>query len=225
MTMTRDLIEQNNIKREDLKEENLAVYEDFILYLRTDLRVDEHASEEILMDLLEHLLEGQKYGRTAADLFGDRPLEYADELIENLPREKKRNAGVFIFSQMLGLVGWFSLSYGLINLVIGLFTPMDNTASIGGMLSLLATVIAVSFAVVILLFKIIRSTLFQPKKRMSTGYLKAGAVGAAAFAIIISAAWLIPKFGPDFRLDWWLSAAFGLAFLALAKIFSISTKK
>ena len=225
MTMTTDLIEQNNIKREDLKEENLAVYEDFILYLRTDLRVDEHASEEILMELLDHLLEGQEYGKTAEDLFGDRPLEYADELIENLPREKKRNAAVFIFSQTLGLIGWFSLSYGLINLVMGLFTPLGNNVSIGGMLSLLATVIAVGFAVVILLFKIIRSTLFQPKKRMHTGYLKAGAVGAAAFAIIISAAWLIPGFGPEFRMDGWLFAAFGLALLALAKIFSISTKK
>jgi uncharacterized membrane-anchored protein len=99
---------------------------------------------------------------------------------------------------------WFCLSYRVINLVVGLFTPMDNTASTGGILSLLATVIVVGFAAVILLFKIIRSTLFLPIKRMRTGYLKAGPVGAAAFAIIISAAWRIPGIAPTIRVDRWL---------------------
>ncbi|UTI85476.1 hypothetical protein NIT60_01840 [Mammaliicoccus sciuri] len=38
-------------------EADLEVYEDFLLYVRTDLRVNEHESEVILMDVLDHLLE------------------------------------------------------------------------------------------------------------------------------------------------------------------------
>src|SRR5690606_34397904 len=121
MRMTDELIEQNNNKREDLNEENLAVYEDFLVYVRTDLRIDEHASEEVLMDLLDHLLEGQQYGKSAAEVFGSNPKAYADELIENLPREKKRSSALFAISQAAGLAGWFSLTYGVINLLISLF--------------------------------------------------------------------------------------------------------
>lgn len=223
--MATDLIEQNNLKREDLNEENLAVYEDFLLYLRTDLRVDEQASEEVLMDVLDHLLEAQEHGKTAAEVFGNRPQEWADELLENLPREKKRNVAAFVFSQVLGLAGWFSLTYGVIDFLLSLFTPVDNTASLSGLLITFGTVVLVGFAVVVLLFKIIRSTLFQPQKKLRAGYLKAGIIGAAAFAIIVSSAWLIPDFGPVIQIEWWVYAACGLAFLAAAKIFSISAKK
>ena len=225
MAMTDELIEQNNSKREELSKENLAVYEDFLLYVRTDLRADEQASEEILMDLLDHLLEGQQYGKTAAEIFSNNPKEYADELIENLPREKKRNAALFILSQVLGLAGWFSLSYGVINLLLSLFQPVETDASLGNLLSILLVITGIGFVGVILFFKIIRSTLFQPKKKPSSGYWKAGLAGAVAFAAILLAVMWIPEFGPTISIEWWMFAIGGLLFLAAAKFTAHFTRK
>ncbi len=89
MTYTEELIELNNEKREALSERNQQVYEDFLLYFRTDLRIAEQQAEELLMDILDHLLEAEKEGKTAYDLFGENPKAYAEELIAHLPREKK----------------------------------------------------------------------------------------------------------------------------------------
>lgn len=225
MRMTDELIEQNNNKREDLNEENLAVYEDFLVYVRTDLRIDEHASEEVLMDLLDHLLEGQHYGKSAAEVFGSNPKAYADELIENLPREKKRSSVLFAISQVAGLAGWFSLTYGVINLLISLFKPVETDVSLGHLLSLLVVITGIGFVGVVLFFKIMRSMLFKPKKKSFSGYVKAGLAGGGAFAVMMLAIILIPEFGPVISIEWWMFIIAGLLLLAASKIISGFSRK
>lgn len=64
---TKQLVKENNEKRRQLNEADLEVYEDFLLYVRTDLRVNEHESEVILMDVLDHLLEAVSNGTTAIE--------------------------------------------------------------------------------------------------------------------------------------------------------------
>lgn len=225
MRMTDELIEQNNNKREDLSEENLAVYENFLVYVRTDLRIDEHASEEVLMDLLDHLLEGQQYGKSAAEVFGSNPKAYADELIENLPHEKKRSSVLFAISQVAGLAGWFSLTYGVINLLISLFKPVETDVSLGHLLSLLIVITGIGFVGVVLFFKIIRSTLFKPKKKPLSGYVTAGLAGGGAFAVMMLAVILIPEFGPVISIEWWMYTIGGLLLLAASKIISGFSRK
>lgn len=225
MRMTDELIEQNNNKREDLNEENLAVYEDFLVYVRTDLRIDEHASEEVLMDFLDHLLEGQQYGKSAAEVFGSNPKAYADELIENLPREKKRSSALFAISQVAGLAGWFSLTYGIVNVLLSLFKPVETDVSLGHLLSLLVVIMGIGFVGVVLFFKIIRSTLFKAKKKPLGGYVKAGLAGAGAFAVMMLAIILIPEFGPVISIEWWMYTIGGLLLLAASKIISSFSRK
>ncbi|WP_203332568.1 DUF1129 family protein [Planococcus beigongshangi] len=220
MRTAATLIEENNGKRELLNDENLALYEEFLLYIRTDLRVDEQAGEEVLMDLLDHLLESQADGKSGKELFGDRPQDYADEVIEALPREKKRNAAVFIISQLLSLAGWFSIAYGVVYILLSFFTEVDTAISLGNILLLLTTVSFVAFIAVCLIFKMVRSTLFRPKKSRTMEYVKAGAFGAAAFGIIMLLAWLIPEFGPIIQLEWWLYVLTGLVLMAAAKLLS-----
>lgn len=171
MRAAATLIEENNEKREMLNDENLALYEEFLLYIRTDLRVDEQAGEEVLLDLLDHLLELQEEGKLGKELFGDRPQDYADELIDALPREKKRNATVFIFSQLLSLAGWFSIAYGVIYILMSFFTEVDTAISLGNILILLASVAFVAFFAVWMIFKMVRSTLFRPKKSRTMEYV------------------------------------------------------
>lgn len=89
MEMTKALIQENNDKRELLTGDNKKMYEDFLVYLRTDLRIDEYQGEEILMEILNHLLEAQADGVDADEIFGNNPKGFADELIAELPSEKR----------------------------------------------------------------------------------------------------------------------------------------
>lgn len=126
MRGTMELIKENNHKRELLTTENKKIYEELLLYIRTDLRVDEHVAEELLMDLLDHLIEAQANGRDAQDLFGNSLEVYADELIANMPTENKRSIILFFTTFVLGLAGWFSISFGILNGLISIFTPVEN---------------------------------------------------------------------------------------------------
>lgn len=218
MRKTDELIEENNHKRELLNVENEKVYEDLLLYLRTDLRIDEHAGEEILMDLLDHLVEAQEDGKSAKELFGESPQKYADELIENLPSQKRRNVFLFSASQVLGLTGWFAASFGMISLIVSFFRPVDNSIALGSLLLMLLSVMLVAFVGVSVIFKIIRSSVFQPEKKKWQAYVKAGLYGAAAFACVVLMAWLFQDFGPVIKLEWWLFLLIGLVFLAFSKL-------
>lgn len=211
------LIEENNEKRDLLNEENLALYEEFLLYIRTDLRVDEQAGEEVLMDLLDHLLEAQEEGKTGRDLFGDRPQAYADELIEALPKEKKRNVAAFAVSQLLSLAGWFAIAYGVIFVAMSFFREVDTAISLGNIAVIYGTVAIIVFAVIAIVFKMIRSTVFRPKKRAAE-YVQAGLLGAGAFSVIMLLVWLTPEFGPVIRLEWWAYVILGLVLMGAAKL-------
>ena len=218
MRKTVELIEENNHKRELLNVENEKVYEDLLLYLRTDLRIDEHAGEEILMDLLDHLVEAQEDGKSAKELFGESPQKYADELIENLPSQKRRNVFLFSASQVLSLTGWFAASFGIVSLIVSFFRPVDNSIALGNLLLMLLSVILVSFVGVSVIFKIIRSSVFQEEKKKWQAYVKAGLYGATAFACVVLIAWLFQDFGPVVKLEWWIFLLFGLVFLVISKL-------
>ncbi|WP_054707371.1 hypothetical protein [Bacillus sp. JCM 19041] len=58
----KELIDENGQLREQLTEENKQVYEDMLLYIRTDLRIAEYESEQILLELLTHMLDTQAKG-------------------------------------------------------------------------------------------------------------------------------------------------------------------
>lgn len=218
MRATDTLIAQNNEKRAGLTKDNMKMYEDLLLYVRTDLRVDEQVGEEVLMDILDHLLDAQENGRTAEQVFGNRPQEFADELIEQLPSEKKRNVTLFALSQLAGLIGWFAVTYGVLQLIIGFFTEQTTEISLGSISLILLTSIVCTIVGVTALFKIMRSSLFKPKKKARSQYWKAGLLGAALFAAILVVALYIPQFGPVISLPWWAFVVVALVLFVIAKL-------
>ncbi|ANU10495.1 hypothetical protein A1A1_03982 [Planococcus antarcticus DSM 14505] len=214
-----ELIKENNDKRELLNTENERVYEDLLVYIRTDLRVDEHASEEILMDLLDHLLEAQEYKKNAADLFGDSPQAYADELIANLPSQKRRNIYWLAASGLAGLVGWFAITYGIINVVFSTFTAWSNEVALGSILLILLTVSLFGTLSIRLIFKIIRSSIFKPKNQQWKFYVKSGLYGMVIFAFMLGIAFLFDGIGPVVHVAWWAFLLIGIVMLGLSKGF------
>ena len=218
MRSTETLIQENNQKRELLHEENLGLYEEFLMYIRTDLRVDEQAGEEVLMDLLDHLLEAQEENKGVSNLFGESPQAYANEVIEALPKEKKRNAALFIFSQVLSLAGWFSIMFGVVSLIMSFFQEVDTAIPLGNLLVIFGSVVVFSLSAVSVVFKIVRTSLFGPKKKRVLGYVKAGLFGGGAVGLIILLAWIVPDFGPVIQLEWWLYVLSGLVLLTGNKL-------
>ena len=82
----KDMVELNNKKRELLTEENEAAYGDMLVYLRL-ADVPEQQVEELLLEILDHLLEAQEDGKNAYDVFGNNLQNYCDELVNALPRQ------------------------------------------------------------------------------------------------------------------------------------------
>lgn len=212
------LIAENNEKREALTKENLKMYEDLMLYVRTDLRVDEQAGEEVLMDLLDHLLEAQEHGRKAEEVFSNEPQKFADEIIEQLPSEKKRNVALFVSSQLAGMAGWFTLTYGVLQLIMGAFMDNPPEITLGTIAFILLVAALCTVAGVSVLFKIIRSASFQPKEKARSQYWKAGLLGAGLFAVILGASFLIPEWGPVVNLPWWGFILTAFVLFVLSKV-------
>ncbi|MGO1478994.1 DUF1129 family protein, partial [Senegalia sp. (in: firmicutes)] len=77
---TKELIKLNNEKREKLTDENLKYYEEVLIYIRSSLDKKEVETEEILAELLDHLLDAEENGKTAKEIFGASPTEYAKEI-------------------------------------------------------------------------------------------------------------------------------------------------
>ena len=68
MMTEKEMVKLNN-KRELLTTENEAAYGDMLIYLRLT-SVPQKQMEELLLEILDHLLEAQEDGKTAHDIFG-----------------------------------------------------------------------------------------------------------------------------------------------------------
>ncbi|ANU27922.1 DUF1129 family protein [Planococcus versutus] len=217
MRGTTKLIKENNDKRKLLTSENEKLYEDLLLYIRTDLRVDERAAEELLMDLLDHLIEAQRNGKDATDLFGDSPEAYADELIANMPKENKRNVILQATSFTLGLAGWFTLTYGVLNGIISVFTSIDNDFALGSISIIFLAIVLVGVIGLFIIFRLIRTSVFKPEIQEWKIYVVSGLYGMIAFAFILGVGYFFDGIGPIIQIQWWVLFLIGLALVGLTK--------
>lgn len=82
MMTEKEMVKLNNEKRNLLTAENEAAYGDMLIYLRLT-NVPQKQMEELLLEILDHLLEAQEYGKNAHDIFGEDLKAYCDELINS----------------------------------------------------------------------------------------------------------------------------------------------
>lgn len=85
---TEELIKRNTILQRSLTRENAVAYEIVLAYVRGS-NVSERATEETLLEIIEHLITGQKHGKKAEDLFGRDLKQYSKNIVANLPKETK----------------------------------------------------------------------------------------------------------------------------------------
>ncbi|MBS4201922.1 DUF1129 family protein [Bacillus sp. FJAT-49732] len=201
----KKLIAENNRKRELLTPENEAYYSDMLIYIRLQMALSEQQSEEVLMEMLDHLLEGQEEGKTAKDIFGDNPKAFADEIIEQLPKEKKRAVIPFIAGIVANIVSWILMIRGILFLVLSQFTEVKTEVY---PIAVVAVAFVISCFVCITIWfilRLVKNSLFQEKRNTKMDMLKAGLVGAVGMGVVLAATLFIPEVGPSFNFSWWAS--------------------
>lgn len=212
----KELIKENNEKRKNLTPENEKFYTDLMLYIRTKLSVSEKQAEEVLMEMLDHLLEAQSEGKTARQVFGENPKGFADEIIEQLPHEEKRDMVKFVAQISLTLVGWFLVTRGLVIALFESSSDAGTTVYIIPALIVLGLIALTVTLAVKLVFSLIHRSLFNERSSDKRNMIKAGLFGAGSFAVIVAAQFLIPDFGPSFDFPWTASLGVGGAFLLVS---------
>lgn len=216
---TKQLIEQNHLKRKELTPDNLEAYEKVLLYLRLDLSLSERVTEETLNDLLDHLLQSQMHGVTSKEFFGNDIEQYSKELVAEIPRESKRNLNLFALSMAALLFGIIHLMNGIITGIASVFNITQQPTNVGGTLLGETVFIVVGLASIYFLFSMLKKTVFQDDSRKNTILIGVG------LWIILSAAFLAMMFfpkilpiGPYVNIAWYVSVIIGLVALAIYKI-------
>ena len=88
---TNKIIERNAELQEHLTKENKKYYGNLLVYIRVmSLIRDEKKSEEMLLEILEDILEGQEHGQSAEYYLGKNPKQVADNIIKELPIKAQR---------------------------------------------------------------------------------------------------------------------------------------
>ena len=196
----QDLIKENNEKRELLHVPNKVYYEQLIVYIRTKLSLSEQKTEEVLMDMLDHLLEAQADGKSATDVFGDDPKVYADDVIEQIPDEEKRDMVKFWGRMAFQLIAYYFIARGVILFALDYFgEAVDTRIYLIPSLVQLIVGITVVWVIVRILMKLLNKTAFSeesPKSRIKE-FVGAGIVGGLGMTTIGVVSYFLPYFGPS----------------------------
>ncbi|MFB5660279.1 DUF1129 family protein [Alteribacillus sp. HJP-4] len=195
----KQLINENNHKRKQLHEQNEKYYSGMLLYLRSHLSLSEQKTEEILMEILDHLLIAQRENRSAEEVFGTRPKEYADQLIEQLPKEERKNSVLFIVQNAFFFLGIITLFTGISSLIIQPSAP--------AYLGKLAITTLTGFVLLTILVKVVfayiaYSSFIEVNKGKESAV--AAAIGMAVFGIFIAVELFTPEYPPVIENGGWV---------------------
>lgn len=218
MVTTKELIEGNNVKRELLTKENEKYYSNLLMYIRSRLSISEHSTEEVLMEMLDHLLEGQEEGKTAKKIFGENPKEYADELIRQLPKEKKRDLFQFGTQIVINMLGWFLMIRGIVIVIISQFMEVDNSIYLYSDLALFGAILIGGVLGVWMILTTINKTVFGQKKSFWKLEVVVGLGGAALGAGAIAIGYFYQYQGPAFPFPWYWSIVIGGALWLISRV-------
>ncbi|SEQ76774.1 Uncharacterized membrane-anchored protein [Virgibacillus subterraneus] len=222
------IIELNNEKREQLNEENLKYYEDMLVYIRLNTNKSEQQTEEVLLELLEHILQAQEEGRTAEEIFGKDPKTYCKEIIGEIPVENRKRQILFISSIILQFLAIISLTHGIIGFGLHYFFDLgsaNTTFSIGSGIAILIIDVLIAFLFIIIIFKWLKNTVFKDDKKQKkwVEFLQVWAFSTFSIGLFVLVIYLMPNFGTTVSIPTIYFAGLGV-FLYLVS-FLIERKK
>ncbi|MDG5473884.1 DUF1129 family protein [Jeotgalibacillus sp. ET6] len=172
---TTAFVELNNKRRKELTAQNEAFYKDIMLYVRGS-NVDQRAGEELLLELLEHLIDAQARGKRAVDVFGIHPQEYCKKLVDALPKASFKEKAV-LYGSVLSFSGMWL--FGLLGAAQLLWPELQPSIAV----SHIAAVVMVMLILPGTALTLLKKSLFSTKKSRIENV-----IWATTTALI----WLIP---------------------------------
>lgn len=192
MTTTTAYIQLNNERRKKLNDENESFYSDILLYVRSS-NVDQRAGEELLLELLEHLIDAQERGRQAADVFGGEPEEYCKSLVDELPRETLKERTLFwLYMAAYGSM-WMFGGMGVMQL---LFPALNKPLSLTHLLIFGSAFITIPLAAMV----VMKKTVFM-KDKPAIINIAWGITGASILLLPYPILLFVPA-GYEMNLSW-----------------------
>ncbi|WP_379136654.1 DUF1129 family protein [Paenibacillus sp. sgz500958] len=98
------MIKENNMLREQMTPFNRSYMEDMIIAMRAS-RVEAQRAEELLLQAAKDLLQAQKKGRNAKQVFGEHPEDHFKEIMDSAPPRAGRSRLNFIL-----MIPWAALT-------------------------------------------------------------------------------------------------------------------
>lgn len=219
---SKDFIKLNNDMREKLSEENKEIYEDMLVYIRLSGNKSEQQTEEVLFELLEHLLEAQKEGKSARDVFGNDFKKYCDELIAEIPGEERSFALVFGGYIVLYFLGILSTFYGLGNFLIHQFFDVgssDYTFSIGSGITVVILDLLILSGFIIFVLRWLKNSTFKVKKPNKwVEFLRLWLISMIFIGATVGIPIIMPSFGSEITIPVLSFAIVGIIFFIISFI-------
>ncbi|MFL0364078.1 DUF1129 family protein [Pseudobacillus sp. 179-B 2D1 NHS] len=176
----KEMVNVNNERRRCLSEENEKYYSDMLVYIRTS-RIAEKAGEELLLELLEHLIEAQTQGKTAEDVFGKHPKDYCERLITGLPKPGwKERISFYLYISFLG-AAWLLITDGIMNILLRTMNIQTKTMTL---LPVMISFIGIA-AIVMFIVRGVKWTVYAKRPVMI-----AGLIGVCVTLLVVSLAFL-----------------------------------
>lgn len=214
------LIQSNNELRKRLTKENRKYFEDMLVYIRLSYDKSEQETEEILSEMLIHLLEAQENGKSAEAVFGSNPKLYADEIIGELPKMVTRER---VKLGMMAMLYFFSVSvvftglFRLFNHFVLNMEGVTNEYYIGSVM--LKTIISIPIAVLFVLgaMQYLRWACFRNLSKVKDFFILWG-LGVIPIGTFVLIFYFIPDVGPVMEIPAWVVLLIG-AVLFIAATF------
>lgn len=217
----KEMIALNYAKQKELTEENEKYYGDMLIYIRLTSGKSEEQTEEVLLELIDHLLQAQEEGRTAEEVFGSDPKAYCRELIGEIPEETRKRQirfSTFIILQFLGIIVAINGIVG--SLLYYLFGKGSGitTFSVGSVLVIAVINLFILHVSIAIILTWVKSTLFkkETKRKGLVEFLQIWGICTLQIGVFVAVIYFMPHFGavvsiPTFSL---IGIGIGLYFLS-----------
>lgn len=216
----KQLIKMNNEKREKLTKDNREDYEEMVVYIRSNFNISELETEEVLMELLDHLLEAQSQGKTAKDIFGADLKAYCNELIAEIPKEPTSTKVLFVTYLVLNLIGSVGMFLAVFSFILYRFFDLGYRAwtfPLGtGIAIVVSGLILVSIWVASILLWINSSSFKTKKTKKWVEFLQLWIFSMIFLGLFIVIIKFMPSFGQEISISHLMIFIFAAIFYVIS---------
>ncbi|UOQ49344.1 DUF1129 domain-containing protein [Gracilibacillus caseinilyticus] len=218
---TKLLIAENNEKRKLLDDNNKKIYEDMLMYIRLSYGKSQQESEEILMELLDHLLHLQQEGKATSELFGKDPKQYADQIIEELPKTLTKKRMMLILMGLFYFLGVSTFINGFFHSILYYgFGKLEGSETYYlGTLAIISLVsIGIAFVVVYFVIQYLKWMCFRKVNKVLDFLRTAVLFGVIPFSAFLALFYFMPDMGTTITLPVYSLMIIGVIFFGLGTL-------